>query len=96
MNWQRLNTTTEGLNEYRGNDLEQITARLAELDEEARAATDAEVVNKAADEKKELLARKAELEALNSANRPPLKFRAVLLRQKSLIQKEENQWNLRT
>ena len=38
--------------------LEQITARLAELDEKVRAATDAEAVNKAAEEKKELADKK--------------------------------------
>lgn len=52
--------------------LEQITARLAELDDEVRAATDAEAVNKAADEKKELLARKAELETLEQRKQTAL------------------------
>ena len=35
--------------------LEQVTQRLAELDEEVKNATDAESVNKAAEEKKDLL-----------------------------------------
>jgi hypothetical protein len=51
--------------------LEQVNTRISELDEEVRAATDAEVVNRAADEKKELLARrKLNWKPLNSANRP--------------------------
>lgn len=44
--------------------LEQITARLAELDEQVRSATDIEAVNQAAAEKSELLTRKGELEDL--------------------------------
>ena len=52
--------------------LEQITARLAELDEEVRAATTPEVVEKAAEEKKELLERKTELEALEQRKQTAL------------------------
>lgn len=44
--------------------LEQVTARLAELDEEVRAAMTAEVVEKATEEKTSLVERKAELESL--------------------------------
>lgn len=44
--------------------LEQVTARLAELDEEVRSANDIDTVNKATNEKKDLLERKAELEEL--------------------------------
>ena len=59
--------------------LEQITARLAELDDEVRAATDAEAVNKAADEKKELLARKAELEDLEQRKQTALDIASGIL-----------------
>ena len=52
--------------------LEQITARFSELDEEVRAATTAEVVEKAAEEKKELLERKTELEALEQRKQTAL------------------------
>ena len=38
--------------DFENMNLEQVTARLAELDEEVRSATNAEAVNKAADEKK--------------------------------------------
>lgn len=43
-----------------------VVARLAELDAEVREATDIEVVNKAAEEKRSLLVRKAELEDLET------------------------------
>ena len=46
--------------------LKQIIARLAELDEEVRNAESVEAVAKAEEEKKELLARKAELEDLEA------------------------------
>lgn len=44
--------------------LKQVEERLAELDKEVREATDAETVEKAAEEKKNLLERQAELKAL--------------------------------
>ena len=44
--------------------LEQVTQRLAELDIEVREATEVEAVNKATEEKKNLLIRKSELEDL--------------------------------
>jgi hypothetical protein len=46
--------------------LQQITERLAALEIEVRDATDIEVVNKGIEEKKGLLERKVELEALES------------------------------
>lgn len=46
--------------------LEQVIARIAELDKEVREAQDIEAVNKAAEEKKELLERRAELEAIEA------------------------------
>lgn len=52
--------------------LEQITARLAELDEEVRAATDATSVDTAAGEKTKLLERKAELEDLQTRKQTAL------------------------
>jgi len=54
--------------------LEQITARLVELDEEVRVATDVEFVNSATEEKKELLERKAELEALELRKKTALEI----------------------
>lgn len=56
--------------------LEQITARLAELDEEVRAATEAETVDNAAEEKKRLLERKAELEVLEARKQTALDITA--------------------
>lgn len=56
--------------------LEQITARLAELDEEVRAATEAETVDNAAEEKKGLLERKAELEVLEARKQTALDITA--------------------
>lgn len=70
--------------------LEQITARLAELDEEVRAATDAEAVNKAADEKKELLARKAELEALEQRKQTALDIASGILTPKIIDTRKED------
>lgn len=52
--------------------LDQITARLAELDEQVRSATDIEAVNQAAAEKSELLTRKAELEDLQQRKQTAL------------------------
>ncbi len=56
--------------------LEQITARLAELDDEVRAATDIEAVNKATQEKTDLLTRKAELEDLQQRKQTALDITA--------------------
>lgn len=70
--------------------LEQITARLAELDEEVRAATDAEAVNKAADEKNELLTRKAELEALEQRKQTALNIQSGIITPKIIdVRKDE-------
>ena len=52
--------------------IEQVTTRLAELDTEVRAMTKAEDVDKATDEKKSLLERKAELEALEQRKQTAL------------------------
>jgi HK97 family phage major capsid protein len=70
--------------------LEQITARLAELDDEVRAATDAEAVNKAADEKKELLARKAELEALEQRKQTALNIQSGIITPKIIDTRKED------
>lgn len=70
--------------------LEQITARLAELDDEVRAATDAEAVNKAADEKKELLARKAELEDLEQRKQTALDIASGILTPKIIDTRKED------
>lgn len=59
--------------------LEQIAARLAELDEEVRAATDAEDVTKAAEEKTNLLTRKAELEDLEQRKKTALEITGGLI-----------------
>jgi len=70
--------------------LEQITARLAELDEEVRVATDAEAVNKAADEKKELLTRKAELEALEQRKQTALNIQNGIISPKIIDTRKED------
>jgi len=70
--------------------LEQITARLAELDDEVRAATAAEAVNKAADEKKELLARKAELEDLEQRKQTALDIASGILTPKIIDTRKED------
>lgn len=46
--------------------LEEVIARLSELDEEVRVAEDIEIVNKAAEEKTELLERKKEIETIEA------------------------------
>ena len=56
--------------------MEQIAARLAELDEQVRAATDIEAVNKATQEKTDLLTRKAELEDLQQRKQTALDITA--------------------
>ena len=70
--------------------LEQITARLAELDDEVRAATDVEAVNKAADEKKELLTRKAELEALEQRKQTALNIQNGIISPKIIDTRKED------
>ena len=52
--------------------LAEIIARLAAIDEEVRGATDADVVEKLAQEKTDLLARKAELEELETRKQAAL------------------------
>lgn len=52
--------------------LDQIAARLAELDEQVRSATDIETVDQAVAEKAELLTRKAELEDLQQRKQTAL------------------------
>ena len=56
--------------------LEQVTQRLAELDEEVRNANDVEFVNKATEEKKDLLSRKSELEDLEARKQAALDITA--------------------
>ncbi len=70
--------------------LEQITARLAELDEEVRAATEAEAVTKATEEKKELLARKAELKELEQRKQTALDIQSGIIVPKIIeVRKDE-------
>jgi len=70
--------------------LEQITARLAELDEEVRAATEAEVVNKAAEEKTELLTRKAELDNLEQRKQTALDITSGKITPKIIEERKED------
>lgn len=56
--------------------LDQIAARLAELDEQVRSATDIETVDQAVAEKAELLTRKAELEDLQQRKQTALDITA--------------------
>lgn len=56
--------------------LEQVNARLAELDEEVRAANKVEDIEKATEEKTKLLERKAELEELETRKQNALKINA--------------------
>lgn len=56
--------------------LQQVEERLAELDKEVREATDAETVEKAAEEKKNLLERQAELKALEARKQTALELTA--------------------
>ena len=56
--------------------LEQVIARLAELDEEVRAAEDVDVIEKAKEEKASLLERKAELEEIEQRKSDALKLQA--------------------
>ena len=62
--------------DFENMNLEQVTARLAELDEEVRSATNAEAVNKAAEEKKLLLERKAELDELETRKQTALNIQS--------------------
>lgn len=71
--------------------LEQVTARLAELDEEVRAAQDVDTVNKAAEIKKELLARQAELQDLEQRKQTALDISSGLIIPKTIdVRKDEN------
>lgn len=71
--------------------LEQVTQRLAELDEEVRNANDVEFVNKATEEKKDLLARKAELEDLESRKQAALDISAQKVEPKVIETRKENE-----
>lgn len=70
--------------------LEQVTQRLAELDEEVRNANDVEFVNKAADEKKDLLTRKSELEDLEARKQAALDITAQKVEPKVIETRKEN------
>lgn len=70
--------------------LEQITARLAELDEEVRAATDAEAVNRAAEEKTELLTRKSELENLEQRKQTALNIQSGIITPKIIETRKDD------
>jgi len=59
--------------------LEQITARLAALDEEVRAMTKAEDVDAATEEKRKLVERKAELEDLEQRKQDAFKITAGIV-----------------
>lgn len=59
--------------------LDQIAARLAELDEQVRSATDIETVDQAAAEKAELLTRKAELEDLQQRKQTALNIQSGII-----------------
>jgi len=59
--------------------LPEVAERLAALDEEVRAATDKETVEKAVTEKTELLDRKAELEALEDRKQTALNITSGLI-----------------
>lgn len=64
--------------------LEQITARLAELDEEVRKADKAETVTALATEKQELLNRKAELEDIETRKADAMKIQAQAVTPKTI------------
>jgi HK97 family phage major capsid protein len=70
--------------------LEQVTQRLAELDEEVRNATDVESVNKATEEKKDLLSRKSELEDLETRKQAALDITAQKVAPKVIETRKEN------
>lgn len=75
--------------------MEQIVTRLAELDEQVRAATDADAVNKAAAEKSELLTRKGELEDLQQRKQTALDIQSGIVRPQILeVRKETKMENL--
>ena len=76
--------------DFENMNLEQITARLAELDEEVRSATNAEAVNKAADEKKLLLERKAELDELETRKQTALNIQSGFITPKIIEARKEN------
>ena len=56
--------------------LEQVTARLAELDKEVRSAEDTEAVEKAVEEKRQLLERQEELKDLEQRKKTALDLTA--------------------
>ena len=70
--------------------LEQVTQRLAELDEEVRNANDVEFVNKATEEKKDLLSRKSELEDLEARKQAALDITAQKVEPKVIETRKEN------
>lgn len=76
--------------------LDQITTRLAELDEEVRAATDVDTINKAADEKTELLNRKAELEALEQRKQTALNIQSGFIMPKIIETRKDTKMEINT
>lgn len=90
-NWRKQSIFMEGIklniNEMT---LEQIAARLAELDEEVRGATDAEAVTRATEEKKNLLERKAELDELETRKQTALKIQSGIFTPKIIESRKEN------
>lgn len=70
--------------------LEQVTARLAELDEEVRSAKEVEAVNKATEEKKELLERKAELDELETRKQTALNITEGKVETRKIDERKEN------
>lgn len=70
--------------------LGQVISRIAELDEEVRAATEAETVNKAAEVKKELIERKAELEDLEARKQTALKIESGFIAPKIIDTRKDN------
>lgn len=69
--------------------LQQIIERLAALDEEVRASTAVEAIEKAAAEKTELLARKAELDALETRKQTALNIQAGTAETKTIETRKE-------
>ncbi len=74
--------------------LVQVEERLAALDEEVRAASDMEAIEKAAEEKKQLLVRKAELVDLEKRKQTALDLNEGKIESKPFeIRKEEKKMN---
>lgn len=69
--------------------MEQIAARLAELDEQVRSATDIEAVNKATQEKTDLLTRKTELEDLQQRKQTALDIQIGIVKPKIIETRKE-------